>query len=54
MDKITIFRIFAAFAFCLYLVYLIYKLVRDKPVLKVEQKFLDEIDVPGKILLLTD
>lgn len=39
-----------------YLAFLIYELVTDKPLLNVEQKFLDQIDVPGKpyYLLSTD
>jgi hypothetical protein len=39
--------------FVTYLAYLIYGLVTDKPVLNVEQKFLDQVDVPGKPYLLS-
>jgi hypothetical protein len=37
--------------YVLYLCYLVYSLVTDEPTLKVEQIFLNEIDVPGKIIL---
>jgi hypothetical protein len=40
---------FIIILYLLYLCYLIYSLVTDKPNIKVDRIFLNEIDVPGKI-----
>uniref|UniRef100_U9U9W7 Uncharacterized protein n=1 Tax=Rhizophagus irregularis (strain DAOM 181602 / DAOM 197198 / MUCL 43194) TaxID=747089 RepID=U9U9W7_RHIID len=36
-------------AYLLYLCYLIYNIVNDKPNLKIDQIFLNEVEIPGHI-----
>ena len=41
-------NILLIFGYFLYLSYLIWNNINDRPILKIERSFLDEIEVPGK------